>query len=64
MKTVSEAAAALGRKGGSSRSPQKIAAARRNVARANQALSREQRQDRARRAAQARWSHAKPTTEK
>ena len=58
MTDVSEAAAALGRKGGASRSPAKLAAARANIRKAASSMSASARRDRARRAAQARWHKA------
>ena len=56
---VSEAAAVLGRiggaKGGRSRSAAKVAASKRNIRKASASLTPEQRIERARKAAEARW---------
>ena len=60
---VSEAAAILGRaggkKGGRSKSAAKLAAVRANLKKAADALDAEQRKERARKAAAARWSKGK-----
>ena len=59
---ISEAAAALGKlggkKGGRSKSAAKLAAVRDNLKKAQSALDAEQRKERARKAAAARWSKA------
>ena len=63
MEDVSEAAAILGKaggkKGGRSRSDAKVAAVRANLKKAQSALDAEQRKERARKAAAARWSKRK-----
>ena len=64
MNDVSIAAATLGRKGGSSRSKAKIAASRRNIARARKSLTPEQRRERAQAAARARWSRVSSQSDK
>lgn len=56
---VSEAAAALGRIGGKSRSKKKIDAVSQNLIKANNALDSDARKARAKKAAAARWSKAK-----
>lgn len=65
MPSLHSAAAALGKKGGTiggrSRSAAKVAAARRNIARANASISDDARRIRAQKAAQARWRKANAT---
>lgn len=60
---LQEAAAALGRIGGKSRSKKKIDAVNQNLIKANKALTADARKARAKKAAAARWSKAK-TAEK
>ena len=62
METISKTAAALGRKGGLSRSPAKKAAGKRNLLKARESLTAEQRKERARKAAAARWNKWKCST--
>ena len=65
---IHAAAAALGRagglkggqKGGRSKSKAKLAAAKRNLRRAAEAMTPDQRREIAQKAAQARWARAKP----
>lgn len=56
MNDTQKAAAALGRKGGLSRSPAKKAAGKRNLLKARESLTAEQRKERAKKAAAARWN--------
>ena len=62
MSEVSEAAAKLGKlggkKGGRSKSAAKLAAVRNNLKKAQSALDAEQRKERARKAARARWNRS------
>ena len=62
MSEVSEAAAILGRaggkKGGRSKSAAKLAAVRNNLKKAQSALDAEQRKERAKKAARARWNRS------
>lgn len=61
---VSEAAAALGRIGGKSKSNRKIEAITKNLDKANAALDANARKERAKKAAAARWKKAKETNGK
>ena len=58
--SISSAAAAMGRLGGQSRSMAKVAASKRNILKASATLTPEQRIERAKKAAAARWGKAKP----
>lgn len=61
---ISEAAAALGRIGGKSKSARKIEAITKNLDKANAALDANARKERAKKAAAARWKKAKETNVK
>lgn len=59
MTDTSKAAAALGRIGGKSKSPRKVAAVKQNLDKANAVMNAEQRRERAKKAAEARWKKGK-----
>ena len=62
--SISEAAAAMGRIGGKSRSARKIDAITKNLDKANAALDANARKERAKKAAAARWKKAKMSKDK
>lgn len=62
--SISEAAAALGRIGGKSKSARKIEAITKNLDKANATLDANARKERAKKAAAARWKKAKETNVK
>ncbi len=63
-RNISEAAAALGRIGGRSKSQRKLDAVARNLDKANAALDANARKERAKKAALARWKKTKETNDK
>jgi hypothetical protein len=56
---ISQAAAAMGRKGGKSKSHKKLDAIAQNLVKANNSMDKQSRIDRAKKAAAARWSKAR-----
>ena len=56
---ISQAAAALGRLGGQSKTPKKSASSARNLEKARHMVSKQSRIDRAKKAAAARWAKAR-----